>query len=69
MSAAAIALGDLLLSAGINYLIEKQKVDALIATAQAQGREVTLQELTDLKVKRDQLFDETTALLDAAATQ
>lgn len=67
MSAAALALGELLLSAGINYLLAKQKVDATIATARAEGREVTPEELADLKAERDRLFDETIAALDAVS--
>ncbi len=67
MSAAAIALGDLLLTAGINYLIQKQAVDSKIAQARVEGREVTPQELSDLKTQRDLLFDDTMAALDSVS--
>lgn len=67
MSAAAIALGDLLLTAGINYLIQKQAVDAKIAQARAEGREVTPEELAQLKVERDLLFNDTISALDAVS--
>jgi len=63
----ALALGDLLLSAGINYLLQKQKVDAVIATARAEGREVTPEELDALKVERDKLADEVNGLLDSVS--
>jgi len=66
-TATALALGDLLLSAGINYLLQKQKVDAVIATARAEGREVTPEELDALKVERDKLADEVNGLLDSVS--
>lgn len=65
MSAAAYALGELLLSAGINYLLQKQKVDAVIAKARAEGREVTAEELAELKAERDRMHQETMDLLDS----
>lgn len=67
MSAAALLLGDMLLTAGINYLIQKQAVDAKIAQARAEGREVTPEELAALKVERDRMFDEITAALDSVS--
>lgn len=66
-TAAALALGDLLLSAGINYLLEKQKVDAVIMKARAEGREVTAEELSALKVERDKLASEVNDLLDSVS--
>lgn len=67
MSATAIALGDLLLTAGINYLIQKQRVDSKIAQARAEGREVTPEELADLKSERDVLFADTMTALDSVS--
>jgi uncharacterized protein YdcH (DUF465 family) len=67
MSAAAFVLGELLLTAGINFLIQKQAVDAKIAQARAEGREVTPEELEELKVERDRLYDETIAALDSVS--
>ncbi len=67
MSAAAVAIADLLLSAGINYLIQSQQVQATIATARAQGREVTAEELAAIKYERDKMALEVDMLLDKAA--
>lgn len=67
MSAAAIAIADMLLSAGINYLLESQKVQSLIAQARAEGREVSSAELASLQIERDRISVETDALLDSVS--
>lgn len=67
MTAVAIALSDLLLTAGINYLLKKQEVDAIINQARAEGREITPEELAKIKSTRDALYSDTMSALDAAA--
>jgi len=62
---AAIALADLLLSAGINYILKAQEANAKIAAARAEGRDVTPEELAEIKAARDILFNETMAALSA----
>lgn len=63
----AYLLMDLLLSGGINYLVQKQQVDALIAKARAEQRDITTEELDTLKAARDALANQTNALLDSVS--
>lgn len=58
---------DLLLTGGINYLIQKQQVDALINKARAEQRDITLDELALLQQQRHELAAETDRMLDEAA--
>lgn len=58
---------DLCLSGGINYLLEKQKVDALLTTALTEKRDVTSEELNTLKIERDRVSDEVNVLLDSVS--
>ncbi len=67
MSAAAVAIADLLLSAGINYLVQSQEVNTVIANARAMGRDVTTEELDSIRTKRDQMSLEIDALLAQAS--
>lgn len=67
MSAAALAIADLLLTAGINYLMQSQKVNAVIAQARASGRDVTPEELDRLLNERNRMSTEVDALLAQAA--
>lgn len=62
-------LMDLLLSGGINYLLQKQQVDALLTKAFTEKRDILMTELATLKVERDRVSDEVFALLDAAAQE
>lgn len=66
---AAVLISDLLLTAGINYLLKKQEVDAIINRARAEGREVSPEELATIKAARDTLHSETMAALEAAAQE
>jgi len=65
----AYMLIDLLLSGGINYLLQKQQVDALINKARAEQRDITLEELEVLKNQRAVMAAETDAMLDEAANR
>lgn len=63
---AAVALADTLLAGAIQYLLQKQKVDALIETARLEQREVSPEELAALKAERDAVTADVLALLSAA---
>ena len=63
----AYLLIELLLSGGINYLLQKQQVDAVINKARAEQRDITTEELNLLKSQRDAMADVTDAMLDEAA--
>ena len=65
----AYMLIDLLLSGGINYLLQKQQVVALINKARAEQRDITLEELEVLKNQRAVMAAETDAMLDEAANR
>lgn len=65
MSAAAIAIADTLLSGAIQFLIQKQKVDALITQARLENRDVSEAELKGIKATRDMLVTDVNKLLDA----
>ncbi len=64
MSAAAIAIADTLLSGAIQFLIQKQKVDALITQARLENRDVSDTELAGIKTTRDMLVADVNSLLD-----
>ena len=57
---------DLVLSGGINYLLQKAEVDALLSLALAEKRDVSVAELNSLKIERDQISDDFNAKIDAA---
>jgi len=61
---AAVVIADTLLSGAIQFLLQKQKVDALITQARTEGREVTPEELATIKAERDALVNEVNTLLD-----
>ena len=58
---------DLLLSGGINYLLQKQQIDALITLARTEQRDITLEELNSLKIERDRVSEEINFLLDGVS--
>ncbi len=62
MSGSLILL-ELMISGGINYLLQKQQVDALILKARMEQREITVAEVATLKVERDRVSDELQQLL------
>ncbi len=64
MTSIAIALADTLLSGAIQFLLQKQKVDALITTARLEGREITVEELSTIANLRDAAVADVNALLD-----
>ncbi len=66
MSAAAL-IADAMLTLGVNALLKHQEAKAVIAKAQAEGREVSPEEMASLKMVRDSLFNEVDALLAEAA--
>lgn len=57
---------DLVLSGGINYLLQKAEVDALLTLALTEKRDITVAELNVLKVERDRVSDDLNAQIDAA---
>ena len=57
-------MADIILSSGINLLLQKQRVDALITFARSEDREFTSEELAKLKSARDTLAAKTDTLLD-----
>jgi hypothetical protein len=67
MSPNVYLLVDLVLSGGINYLLQKQQVDALLTLALTEQRDITVAELNTLKVERDRVSDEINALLDGVS--
>lgn len=66
MSAAAVAIADTLLAGAIQFLLQKQKLDALITQARLEERDITPEELATLKFERDAVFTEVNDLLTAA---
>lgn len=58
---------DLVLSGSINYLLQKQEVDALLTLALTEKRDISVAELNTLKVERDRVSDEVNALLDSVS--
>jgi hypothetical protein len=58
---------DLVLSGSINYLLQKQEVDALLTLALTEKRDISVAELNTLKVERDKVSDEVNALLDSVS--
>jgi len=64
---AAVAIADLLLSAGINYLLQSQAAQAKIAQARAENRELTNEEMEEIKTNRDMLITDTVRALDAVS--
>ena len=67
MSANTFALADVLLSGAIQFLLQRQKVDALITRARLEGREVSPEELAIIKAERDATVSEVNVLLDKVA--
>ncbi len=63
----AIAVADTLLTGAIQFLLQKQKVEALLTTARLENRQVSADELSVLKVDRDELVSEVNSLLDGIA--
>jgi len=63
MGSGSVILLELLISGGINYLLQKQQVDALILKARAENREISLAEVATLRVERDRVSDEIHSLL------
>ena len=66
MSAVAVALADALLTIGINALLKHQEAKAVIALAQAEGRELSPEELAGIQQSRDDVMDDAEKVLDAA---
>lgn len=59
----AINAGNALVSLALNALVAKTKYDALIQQAQAEGRDVTDEELASVQSENTDLTDETLAKL------
>lgn len=57
---------DLVLSGGINYLLQKAEVDALLTLALTEKRDISVTELNVLKIERDRVSDDLNAQIDAA---
>lgn len=57
---------DLVLAGGINYLLQKAHVDALLTRAFNEQRDISADELNTLKLERDQVSDTMNAAIDAA---
>lgn len=63
MGSGSIILLELLISGGINYILQKQQVDAMIVKARLENREISLAELATLRLERDRVSDEIHNLL------
>jgi hypothetical protein len=59
----SLILLELLISGGINYLLQKAQVDALIVKARLEDRDISLAELATLRLERDRVSDKIHDLL------